>query len=153
MKSKLKIQYLCLNTFAPLLIGGSIYVLYRTKSLLMFHYFKDLGIESLIDFLRLFSKNYKLCFPNWVIYSLPNALWLYSFYSFWFILWKKEEKFFLFLLISTFSVSLLSEFLQYLYIINGSFSWMDVFFIFLSLIIFTIFHFKFFKHLLNEKIS
>lgn len=64
----------------PLLIGVLIYIIFRSKSLFYFHFFKLTNLDNYILTIRkFFFKNYRHYFPNWVIYSLPDGLWLFSF--------------------------------------------------------------------------
>ena len=71
----MSIRYL-VNVIIPLLIGGLIYIIYRTETLIMFSWFSYLSLDQYVDYLRTFS-SYLL--PDWVILSLPNGLWTYSF--------------------------------------------------------------------------
>ena len=75
----LKMEHLpmrCLTAFAGLFaltIGGMIYVLYRSHSLLVFHIAGKLGLSAWIDHIRNSAPILEL--PEWVIYSLPGGLW------------------------------------------------------------------------------
>lgn len=73
--------------FAALAAGGMIYVIWRPKSLLMFSWFDTLGIGKPIAVIRLFTHDHFPTMPSWIVYSLPNALWLFSgllcFHSVW----------------------------------------------------------------------
>ena len=73
-----------------MLFGGLIYIFFRSTNLLMFDWFKYIGIYNYI----LFFRNYiELSFlPNWIIYSIPDGIWIYSLTSFMIIIWGKEKK-------------------------------------------------------------
>lgn len=63
----------------PLFLGFLIYVLFRSKNLFYFHIFEFLNIKNFILEMRNLSFLYRKHIPNWVIYSLPDGLWLFSF--------------------------------------------------------------------------
>jgi hypothetical protein len=61
-----------------LLVGGSIYLLWRTRSLLMFTWAKAVGADQSIYLLRHFFTPVRPRLPAWSVYSLPEALWTSS---------------------------------------------------------------------------
>ena len=66
----------CLTAFVGiffLTVGGIIYMLYRTQSLLVFHIADNLGLTAWITHLRQDAPILNV--PEWVIYSLPGGLW------------------------------------------------------------------------------
>lgn len=63
--------------FIPVLIGGSIYLLYRPKKILMFSTLNKLGIMTEVDVARKSMEYIHL--PDFVIYSLPAGLWTASY--------------------------------------------------------------------------
>ena len=71
-----------------LLIGGMIYVLWRSQSLLMFCWFDTLGIGQLVETLREIASPYSHAFPHWIYFSLPQALWLFSGILFFYYIWR-----------------------------------------------------------------
>jgi uncharacterized integral membrane protein len=60
-------------------IGLVIYVIFRPSSILLFRLFDFCGIEPFIDFVRARCIGASRFLPIWVIYSLPEGLWLYSY--------------------------------------------------------------------------
>ena len=56
-----------------LIVGGAIYLLFRTKRLVMFHVTDALGLTDTINGWRTAVKGAEL--PEWCVYVLPNALW------------------------------------------------------------------------------
>ena len=70
-----------------LFIGGLIYIIYRSLTLQMFVWLKHLGIYPSVISLR----NEKcLNLPNWVIYCLPDGLWMLSYLLIMLALWHKR---------------------------------------------------------------
>ena len=70
-------------------VGGLIYLGYRDENLLMFGWFNNLGLNSLINNYRELTQYTHL--PNWVIYSLPDGLWLLSYLILIKEIWQKER--------------------------------------------------------------
>ena len=64
-------------SFLLLGIGGSIYLLFRPKTLLMFKWVESLGLCEYIDRLRDMVRNITL--NHITLYSLPDGLWLASY--------------------------------------------------------------------------
>ena len=124
-----------------MLIGGFTYVLFREKNLLMFSWFNSLGIENLIDFFRnkiLFNN----LIPNWVKFSLPDGIWIYSLTSLMLIIWNRDmnKSKYIWLLIGPL-LGLSAEFGQLIDIIPGTYDNTDlVFCLFASITPFFIFN-------------
>ncbi len=72
----------------PLFSGGMIYIFFRTNRLLMFRWFENIGLGKIINTVRESSGHGNL--PGWIIYSLPDALWIFSFTSFMLIIWQHK---------------------------------------------------------------
>lgn len=64
-------------SFLLLGIGGSIYLLFRPKTLLMFKWVESLGLSEHIDRLRDMVSHITL--NHITLYSLPDGLWLASY--------------------------------------------------------------------------
>jgi hypothetical protein len=60
----------------PLVLGGCIYLLWRSTSLLMFRWFDAAGLLPAIAEVRLFAAFVRPHLPTWFIYSLPDAAWV-----------------------------------------------------------------------------
>jgi hypothetical protein len=86
----------------PIVIGGLIYVCWRDPNLLMFQWFRGLGLEPLLLRLRLVAAPAQTSMPNWVILSLPDGLWVYAFTAFMIEIWRGADSTF----IKTFWISL-----------------------------------------------
>lgn len=77
-----------LTVIFPLLIGGLTYILFRVDSLVMFKWFDSIGLGQAIAATRQLFGQSNL--PAWTIYSLPDALWIFSFTNFMLIIWRDE---------------------------------------------------------------
>jgi hypothetical protein len=126
---------LIIYSFFPLLIGGLIYIGFRTDSLLMFNWFSYLGVIDLVKSYR--SLVYEITLPEFFVYSLPNGLWTFSFLMFVYITTNKKFNFFLTLFCILIIIGL--EIFQLTKLISGTFCLTDlltnIFFIVLFLII------------------
>jgi hypothetical protein len=63
---------------AAMLVGGLIYVCWREPHLRMFGWFEALGISNVVGSVRLASAPLRDGIPAWVVFCLPQALWLLS---------------------------------------------------------------------------
>ena len=101
-----------------------IYILFREKNLLMFEWFSYFKLDFIIDFLR---NNFYKCrtyIPKSVLFSLPDALWVYSFTMFLSIYFKNKI-----ILSAIFVGSIITEILQ-LWFVVGTFDIYDVIYMF-----------------------
>jgi hypothetical protein len=74
----LSVKLLSLHVFLPLFLGGFIYILFRSESLLMFKWFNLLSVDGLIHHLRIQVVPYRHFVPEFIIFSFPDGIWLYS---------------------------------------------------------------------------
>lgn len=135
--------YLLFKAFLPLLIGGMIYVIFRTDSLLMFKWIEQLDLKGTVmsvrDIAGLYNtENFKI-----IIHTLPGGLWVYSYITFLLLIWKNEinrNNILYFILVPVAAV--LSEFLQLAGIIRGTFDILDIVLYFSGMIFPFLIHFK-----------
>lgn len=113
-----------LHITLPIFIGSMIYILFREKNLLMFDWFSYLGLDFIIDFLRNNFYKYRMYIPKSVLFSLPDALWVYSFTMFLSIYFKNKI-----MLSAIFVGSMITEILQ-LWFVVGTFDIYDVIYMF-----------------------
>ena len=109
-----------LHIVLPLFVGSTIYLLFREKSLLMFRWFSYLKLDFVIDFLRNNFYEYRIYIPKSILFSLPDALWVYSFTMFLSIYFKNRI-----ILSVIFVGSIITEILQ-LWFVVGTFDIYDV---------------------------
>jgi hypothetical protein len=111
----------------PVIVGGLIYLTYRTDSLLMFGWFNKIGLSDTIDLLRSNQLLQNLTIPNWIKFSLPDALWLFSFNYILLTLWNfnlnRQSAFWLFLAPT---IGLFSEIGQLIGLVPGTFDLVDL---------------------------
>lgn len=98
----------------------------------MFDWISKMGLDNFIYPIRELLVQFKVNLPNWVYFSLPDGLWVYSFTSALLILWNGKLNLWL---IIPFFFGVFCEVAQGLEILNGTFDIMDIFFTFISLIV------------------
>ena len=121
-----------LQVVLPLLSGGLIYILFRADSLLMFRWFDKLGATAFISFCRQHTVG-QFSLPTWFIYSLPDALWIFSFTRLMLAIWQDKfsvQSIFWILIAPT--IGLLSEIGQAFDFVRGTFDLSDLTFILIA---------------------
>ena len=89
----IKKSQIYIHVVLPVLIGLFIYILFRPDRIIMFDWFALLGIaESISDLRENSPSNSKV--PSWIIYNLPDGLWVYSLTALMLIIWQdvKDNK-------------------------------------------------------------
>ncbi|MCP1224638.1 hypothetical protein [Sebaldella sp. S0638] len=71
-----------LHVILTMVVGGIVYILFRSDTLLMFRWFEFLKIDKIIYSLREYTFYYRKYIPESVLFSLPDCLWVYSFTMF-----------------------------------------------------------------------
>lgn len=112
---------------SALFLGGLIYISCRSETLLMFASFEGLGLRQAISSIRRATACTSAALPLWTIYSLPNALWLFSglliIEEIWGSQFKGDKSFWL---ASLWLLAFGSEFAQGVGLLPGTFDWQDV---------------------------
>lgn len=108
--------------FSTLSIGGTIYLLFRPSYLLMFDWLRTIHLFGVLDSIRFTNHS----IPEWIEYSLPDGLWVFSYFLFIGCIWDFNiDKCWFFLLILPF-VSVLDEMLQFFHLVPGTFDLLDI---------------------------
>jgi hypothetical protein len=81
------VLFLILHVLSPVAVGGLIYVRWRNANLLMFQWFRDLGLDGLISWLRT-GAGEASGGTYWIAYSLPDGLWVYALTALMILLWR-----------------------------------------------------------------
>ena len=113
MKKKILFVYL------PIILGVLIYIFFRSKSLFYFYFFKLFNLDIYIIAARKYVFLHRKLIPNWVIYSLPDGLWIFSFGSALFLDLKNYVKK-LILFCFVFFMTIVFEYIQFYYGGHGS---------------------------------
>jgi hypothetical protein len=126
MESPKIIRTLLLNVILPLFTGGFIYLLFRSERLIMFDWIRFLGFKESLDLLRNDFNSLKSFIPNWVLFSLPDGLWVYSFSSAIIIIWNDNRKVLILLLTFPLIFGPAVELLQFFKLFKGTFDIIDL---------------------------
>lgn len=117
-----------INPFLVFLLGGLIYLLFRSESIRFFDYLTYVKLDKPVTIIRSFTFPISKLIPEWIIYSLPDGLWLFSFSLLVNIIWSKEDrlKFWFWTLLFP-CTALIWEFGQAFQVFSGTFDWIDTF--------------------------
>lgn len=66
-----------LHVVIPTLVGAAIYTLWGTRTLLVFKWYNAFGLTRTVAYLRTVAGP-RSALPSVVIFSLPDALWVYA---------------------------------------------------------------------------
>lgn len=118
-----------------LCIGCTIYLLFRPQNLLMFKILDDFGFMPNILSLRMHVNH--CCFPNFIIYSLPDGLWIASYLMMMYLTTKDyTRKSRLMLALPLPITAIVLEFMQLLECCIGTFDVYDLICYIIPLIVF-----------------
>lgn len=110
-----------LLSFSTLFIGGGLYLMCRSERLVMFDWCKTIGIYPLIQQLRP-----KGDFDSWLVYSLPDGLWLFSYIILMGAIWAFDMRKSLLCSAPLIVIAIGSEVLQLPHIVRGTFDVIDL---------------------------
>lgn len=112
----------------PIVIGAGIYTLWRSKRLLVFTWYGWLGLHTQLLTLRANVASVRHLLPDFVLYSLPDALWVYSFTFLMQAVWFRHSLSYgrIFWTFLPVSLAVGAEIGQLLKVVPGTFDFMDV---------------------------
>jgi hypothetical protein len=112
---------------AALILGGLIYVLLRPSEVLFLRLARSAGFEEAITLLRPANPGMTGLLPAWIIYSLPNACWAFSYALVITGIWIGRSHWIRYLWFATIPILVLGfEILQYPGFLPGTFSIVDL---------------------------
>lgn len=80
-------RFVLLFCVLPIVVGGSIYLLFRDNHLLMFRWAGWLGLTRLILAARIYTLQHGQILPEWLLFSVPDGVWVFSITAFFTRLW------------------------------------------------------------------
>lgn len=111
-----------------LLIGSFIYISFRQDTLILFDWLREIGVFEFIAGYRHYTLPFAENIPNWILYSLPDGLWLFSYVSFTLFIWDNKISKHSFLWIFVVPIlAICSEIGQLFNIIPGTYDLVDIF--------------------------
>jgi hypothetical protein len=76
----------------PITVAGIIYIVFRHKSLILFDWLQQLHLMPVVADLRAITVPMGEALPDWVLFSLPDGLWLLSYLLFVRMVWADGPK-------------------------------------------------------------
>ncbi len=108
--------------------GLFIYLVWRDISSPFYHWASLLGFNPQVDFLR--DALTGITVPSWVVYSLPDGLWMFSFILLMMTIWDFDlNRHSIFWIAVAIAIGFLIEITQMYFYVLGRFDWMDMFFL------------------------
>ena len=119
-----------IHILLPIFVGASIYLLFRKDTLLVFSWLDYIGMSDTLFMIRDNISFVRKYIPDFILYSLPDGIWVYSGTIAFIIIWKKNKKtvFSVFWTFLPFSCAVVIEILQQFRIVNGTFCSVDIIF-------------------------
>jgi hypothetical protein len=74
----------------PVLLGAAMYVAWRSQRLLVFEWLTWFGLSPSVATFRHALASYPHQIPDAIMYSLPDALWVYAFTSVLVLIWMEN---------------------------------------------------------------
>lgn len=109
----------------PLMLGGTVYLCWRSPDLLMFRWAEAVGMITVLNKIRLVVVHFTL--PDWILYNLPDACWSYAWVAHARLVWCGSDGLGRWAWISLIpAVGIISEAGQALTIVPGTFDYLDL---------------------------
>ena len=119
-----------------LLIGSYLYLKFRSETLLMFKWAKNLGLDFIVSSIRGSFESLNSDRMKYIIFSAPYGLWVISFCCFIGAIWHKDSSLSAIILRLTVPViAVSSELLQFVGFLPGTFDINDLLVLIVSTII------------------
>ncbi|WP_298539484.1 hypothetical protein [uncultured Aquimarina sp.] len=127
-------KQLIYGCFGSIFTGSLIYILFRSNTLKMFDWFNQIGFINLIEVFREYIFKFSYLIPDWILFSLPDGLWLFSYVSTILYIWNNDiTKNSLLWIFIVPTIAILSEICQAMKILPGTFDLNDLLFYLLGI--------------------
>lgn len=70
----------------PIVLGAAVYLLWRSPRLLVFRWMEAASLDGIVAAARLWAAGTRP--PGWLLFSLPDALWVYAFTACMALIWR-----------------------------------------------------------------
>ncbi|WP_245915787.1 hypothetical protein [Apibacter adventoris] len=127
---------LLIGSSISLFIGILIYIFFRNFPLRIFSWSELVGIQQFLYKLREHNISYVRYIPDWMLFSLPDGLWIFSYTCFTLYIWKNiisVENVIWFIIIPFVAIG--SELLQLFQLLSGTFDITDLLFYLLGFLL------------------
>ena len=85
-------RFVALHVVLPIVVGATIYVLWRSTELRIFTWLSLGGLAAPTAYLRALVAPLGAILPDWFLYSLPDGLWVYAVISFMALVWRDDTR-------------------------------------------------------------
>lgn len=120
---------------SAIIIGGMIYLLFHSSEKVFFSWIRSSWLDNFLTLTRNTSLGITPQLPSWIVYSLPDGLWAFSYALFITGIWWKSGSWLKYPWIATIPLLVIgSELLQYTGSIPGTFCFQDLTFEILGII-------------------
>jgi hypothetical protein len=120
---------LFLLSILTITLGGVIYILLRPAESIFFNWIRTIGLGNELTKLRELQFFITSVIPEWIIYSLPNGLWAFSYAAIITHIWWRSQSILKFFWIASIPILILGyEMLQLTAILSGTFCLQDLLF-------------------------
>jgi hypothetical protein len=124
---------LIVHVYLPVAIGAIIYIIFRDKSLFVFKWIDLLSLSPAVEYFRISFISIKEQIPTPILYTLPDALWTYSFTYVMGDIWKGVKNIWAYLFIGLAPVcGVGGEVFQYFNLVPGTFDINDLIYSFIA---------------------
>ena len=82
-----RIRLFAAHVVFPIFMGASIYLLWRSQELLMFDWLCAVGLSDSSHSIRVLAYPATMFLPQWILYSLPDGLWVYAVTAWMGLIW------------------------------------------------------------------
>lgn len=106
------------------LLGGLIYILLRSKDLILFSWINSIRANPIVEWFRLYT--YGIIHNEFIIYSLPDGLWLLSYIMIIGSIWNMDILRTVLFVFPLAAFAIGCEGLQKAKLVNGTFDWNDI---------------------------
>lgn len=118
-----------------LLSGAAIYLFFRPDGPIFFDWLNKIGLQESVESIRSNSMIWYPFLPEWMVFSLPNGLWAFSYSALIFFVWFNSTSKIKFFWIGTIPILVFGfELLQLTGSFPGTFCKQDIFFLFAGMI-------------------
>lgn len=109
---------------ANCLLGGVIYILLRSKCIIFLSWLDAIGATPVVDRLRLYTYG---CISNeFILFSLPDGLWLLSYILIMGYVWHMDIRRTALFVMPLAAFAIGCEILQRVGLVSGTFDWNDI---------------------------
>ena len=126
--NKKKYFFIILHIIFPLVLGALIYISFRSKRLLVFKWIEFIGMSKTVIKYRKFLNPLKSILPNFILFSVPDGLWLYGYINYFGIVWKNNKRIYVIFIIIGNILSIFVEILQKFRFFPGTYCNEDIYF-------------------------